>query len=359
MSQISFTDASLEELIRSAPVIAEVRARTPASSCEELPIHLDNNQFPPFKRAIEHYTVVSVIRGNKLEQGARVDVLPADTDSKLECHRACYLIGLGISSTYHRYRSVELDNSTQSKIVFLSGRADGRYEYVMFGAQEGIAMRSQIEALVAKIEAERNAGPKWPTAGGNVEPLLHDPFSGPGDPGVNQALSAKSSDEVFYPVVDPDRYESNIVIRHALRAGGDFQGIKLYAPLEVSLSERRLYVAGLFQHYVGCGAQYATWSHFPGAVRLTVHDFLTGEDYVSCDLSTMNVSPAQGSTDHYAELPCDQIVGRYFAIDLFAHVSDLPLTSTIIEVRASYIDSESDPLRISINAIEQDHHDLL
>ena len=158
-----------------------------------------------------------------------------------------------------------------------------------------------------------------------------------------------SINEVYYPLVDPESYERNEIIRRALQVAGDFQGIKLYAPPEVTLSERCLYIAGIFQCHVNCGSQLSVWSLFPGAVSITLLDILSGEKYEPIDLSTMNVSWSLDTIEYYSRMPCDQIVHAYFCHDVFRCADDLPLTSTFLEVQASYRGFESKTLQININ----------
>ncbi len=142
----------------------------------------------------------------------------------------------------------------------------------------------------------------------------------------------------------------------ALRVSADFQGIKLYAQGEVTLAERCLNISGIFQIYVNCGSELSTWSCFPGHINFDVTDLLSGETYQSADFSSMNISWAIETIHDYAEKPCDQIVGEYFTLDIFRYISDLPLSNTVLEIRASYSGKESEPIIITVTVAETSQH---
>ena len=335
MTQVSFTEVSLSDLVVSSPVIVEVRVREPVSTFVEIKIHADSKKYPPFKQYLKHYTVISVLKGDNLGAGVEIDVLDDNNGSSLENHKSYYLNGLGVSPHYQRYRATSLNSDATSRIIFIESCDDGRFEFVMFGAEEDISMRSRIEENLDE----------------SVEHTFDDPFC---LPIPTKHRSAKSVNEARYPLVEPDSYKCNELIRRALQAAGDFQGIKLYAPPQVTLSERCLCIAGFFQSYVNCGSQLSMWSLFPRAVSITVLDILSGEEYKPIDLSSMNVSWTLDTIDRYSRMPCDQIVHEYFSYDLFGCSDDLPLTSTFLEVRASYWGFDSEPLQINIDVAESE-----
>ncbi len=70
----------------------------------------------------------------------------------------------------------------------------------------------------------------------------------------------------------------------------------------------------------------------------------------------MNISWAIETIDYYAKKPCNQIVGEYFMLDVFRYISDLPLSSTVLEIRASYSGKISEPITIIINVAETAQH---
>ncbi len=323
----------MPDLVVSSPVIVEVRVREPVSTCEEIQIHADSKKYPPFKQHLKHYTVISVLKGGDLGAGVEIDVLDANNGSNLENHKSYYLNCLGVSPNYQRYRATSLNSDASSVIIFIKPCDHSRFEFVMFGAEEGIGMRDRIEA--------------------NLEESVVHTFDDPLFlPIPTKHRGAKSVNEARYPLVEPDSYQRNELICRALQAAGDFQGIKLYAPPQVTLFERCLYIAGLFQSHVNCGSQLAMWSLFPKAVSITVLDVLSGEEYKSLDLSSMNVSWTLDTIDRYRKLPCDQIVHEFFSYNLFGCSNDLPLTSTFLEVRASYWGFESEPFQINIDVAE-------
>lgn len=158
------------------------------------------------------------------------------------------------------------------------------------------------------------------------------------------------------PWTDLDGHGLSSEATEALRVSADFQGIKLYAPVEVTLAERSLNISGIFQIYVNCGSQLSIWSCFPSHINFAVTDLLSGETYRSADFSSMNISWAIETIADYAEKPCDQIVGEYFTLDIFQYISKLPLSNTVLDIRASYLGKESEPITISINVAETSQH---
>ncbi len=158
------------------------------------------------------------------------------------------------------------------------------------------------------------------------------------------------------PWTDFDGQDLSSEATEALRVSANFQGIKLYAPGEVTLAERCLNISGIFQIYVNCGSQLSTWSCFPGHINLDVTDLLSGEIYQSADFSSMNISWAIETIDYYAKKPCNQIVGEYFMLDVFRYISELPLSNTVLEIQASYSGKISEPITITINVAETAQH---
>lgn len=360
MSQSYPSEVSLSGLVRRSPLIIEVRAYGLAVTHKKIHIHATDKQCPPFEFPVEHYSVVSVLKGKKIKSNDLVDVLPEDIEQKLERHKAYYLFGLAISSQYEIYKGSLFNEDAESKIIFIEPREDGYYEYVMYGAYERLEQLGHIKEIIAqhKKEDADNGVIYHPVGWSNPDDLLlhNDLFQdSPFGPIKNTADDPLHSATIL---VEPHTYKENRIIQDALRVADDFEGIKLYAPRKVTLAERSFNIAGIFQLYVSCGSQLSVWSLFPRAIDIRVTDILSGETYQSVDYSTMNVSWTSETVSGCADKPCDQIVGEYFTFDLFRQVGDLPLCATILEIRAAYFGKESEPVQVDISVVETGQHYL-
>lgn len=173
-----------------------------------------------------------------------------------------------------------------------------------------------------------------------------------------EKIECQSSDPVVYPdfykdsFFTPEEYKAdNAAVLRSLSVAEDFQGLKMYAPAEVGIPEPSLYLAGVFQVFVNCGCQLGTWARFPRDIVLHVLDLDKGIEYQSTDFSEMNVSYDNWTYERYDQMPCDQLVKKYFTLDLYQHVHGLPFGNTTYQIQAKYLGHQlAEPLRIKVQS---------
>ena len=107
------------------------------------------------------------------------------------------------------------------------------------------------------------------------------------------------------------------------------------------------HIAGRCQLFVACGSQLSVWSQFPSEIVVVARDATSGTEFTSVDLS-MNVSYDQTTIDNYAALPCDQVVGRDFTIQMRAHIPSLPRGPLQLVARASFFGLTSNYLQLEV-----------
>jgi hypothetical protein len=147
MTEISYNECTLDELIARANCILLVKPIEPFISFYDIPIHPDTHTYPPHRERHQHFVVIKSLIG-ELTPGTPVDVLDANSEQALELHRDYYLKDMRKSPLYQHYTPDTPPADKAPRFIFLRHLQDGRYEFAMHGAEEAESMAATITRVL-------------------------------------------------------------------------------------------------------------------------------------------------------------------------------------------------------------------
>jgi len=107
--------------------------------------------YPPYSRHWRIFDVHEVLKGDPAVAGTRIEARGSDDDVHLGSHCLYYIQGIGESPIVEAYQPTGRPGKTDVRILFLYVLEDGSgCEFVAEGAEEVVAMRGAVEALIAK-----------------------------------------------------------------------------------------------------------------------------------------------------------------------------------------------------------------
>lgn len=150
MSEVSYEQIGLDELVSRSTVIAVVRRDHPVTETEEIDIHPDREKYPPFVLTLSRFVVVEALREGGVRPDQAIAVLPANSALELEDHKQYHLHHMGESPIYDAYTPIDAPAADSEFIVFLFERDDGRYEFSVEGACEGLASKAKVQEAIKR-----------------------------------------------------------------------------------------------------------------------------------------------------------------------------------------------------------------
>lgn len=153
--------------------------------------------------------------------------------------------------------------------------------------------------------------------------------------------------------------DKSSVNKQGLEFTDDFDGIKIVASVEVPDSDKKIHIRGMYRTYVKCGSQRAIWQGFSSHFNYVVKDMATEEVYTT-QFSPLSISHApmplghdgKPMPDSYSQMPCDQFDKRYFEVELYNKINDLPRDIALLEVYVKIYNLESNRVIVELTKIK-------
>lgn len=158
MSQIHYSDVSVEEIVKNSGVIIIATAAKPFLTEKIIPIHEDHKKYPPYHQITQHYKIIRILsdKSGTLKTGQEIRVDPSTVSNDFESHRSYYLDGYSESPIVYAYKrdgrvSNKLDEGNH--ILFLNGpSSENTFRFTNDFSYEDESMKEQIIKLINEIK---------------------------------------------------------------------------------------------------------------------------------------------------------------------------------------------------------------
>jgi len=148
--------------------------------------------------------------------------------------------------------------------------------------------------------------------------------------------------------------ENSNVNKDGLDYADDFDGIKIVASVESSARDNKILISGLYRTFVNCGSQRAIWQGFTSHFNYVAKD-LDNDKVYETQFAPLSISHAPMPSgpdgvpmpDSYSQMPCEQFDMKYFQVELYNQIKELPRDLNKLEVYVKIYNLESN--RIIVN----------